>query len=226
MKTEELAISERYSRQRDLVPADHLAACRITIVGVGAIGRQVALQCAAMGARWLQLVDFDMVEPSNLASQGYHQVDLGRLKVAATADLCRQIQGELQIQLVPHRFRRSLLVGDVVFCCVDSIEARRLIWDALQHAVQFFVDGRMSAEVLRVLAVSDEQSRRHYPSTLFDSQEAYAGSCTAKTTIYAANIAAGWMVGQFAKWLRGLPVEPDVSVNLLTCEVAIGKEDS
>ena len=53
--------AERYSRQRDLVPAERLAQCRITVVGVGAIGRQVALQLTAIGATSIQLVDFDTV---------------------------------------------------------------------------------------------------------------------------------------------------------------------
>ena len=70
--------NERFSRQRDLVPQERLAACRITVIGVGAIGRQVALQLAALGAARLQLVDFDVVEPSNLASQGFLEKDLQR----------------------------------------------------------------------------------------------------------------------------------------------------
>ena len=41
--------SDRYSRQRDIIPLERLAACRATVIGVGAIGRQVALQLAAMG---------------------------------------------------------------------------------------------------------------------------------------------------------------------------------
>lgn len=45
---------ERYSRQRDLVPQEKLKGCRVTVVGVGAIGRQVALQLAAIGVPWLQ----------------------------------------------------------------------------------------------------------------------------------------------------------------------------
>ena len=40
---------ERYSRQKDVVPADRLAGCKATVIGVGAIGRQVALQLSAMG---------------------------------------------------------------------------------------------------------------------------------------------------------------------------------
>ena len=51
--------NERYSRQHDIVPPDRLAECKATVIGVGAIGRQVALQLAAMGIPWLQLVDFD-----------------------------------------------------------------------------------------------------------------------------------------------------------------------
>ena len=54
-------IKERYSRQQDIVPSERIATCKATIVGVGAIGRQVALQLAAMGISWLQLVDFDSV---------------------------------------------------------------------------------------------------------------------------------------------------------------------
>jgi len=33
-----------------------------------------------------------------------------------------------------------------------------------------------------------------YPTTLFRTEEAFVGPCTAKTTIYCANIAAGLMV--------------------------------
>jgi molybdopterin-synthase adenylyltransferase len=32
-------------------------------------------------------------------------------------------------------------------------------------------------------------------------------------TIYTASIAAGLMIGQFTRWLRGLPVEADLLLN-------------
>ena len=213
--------NDRYSRQRDVVPSDRLAACRPTVVGVGAIGRQVSLQLAAMGVPWLQLVDFDVVESSNLASQGFLEKDLGRPKVEATAELCREINHDLELQPVSARFRRSMRLGSVVFCCVDRIDTRRQIWEGIQDRVDFFCDGRMTAEVLRVVTVSDSASRRHYPTTLFAAQEAYAGSCTAKSTIYCANVAAGLMLSQFAKWLRGLVVDVDFQLNLLSAEMAV-----
>jgi sulfur carrier protein ThiS adenylyltransferase len=213
--------NERYSRQKDIVPAEGIAACHATVIGVGAIGRQVAVQLAAMGIRWLQLIDHDIVEISNLASQGYLEEDLGRPKVDATAEACRRISSGLDIRQAAERFRRSTETGNVVFCAVDSIDIRRLIWDAVKDRVSCLLDGRMSAEVLRVLTVCDEESRQHYPGTLFRTEEAFAGPCTAKTTIYCANVAAGLMVAQFARYLRQLPVDPDIQVNLLATELTV-----
>jgi hypothetical protein len=212
---------ERYSRQRDIVPPGKMAACRATVIGVGAIGRQVALQLTAMGVPWLQLVDFDVVETSNLASQGYLEDDLNKLKVEATAGLCKRINSSIEILSVPERFRRSLEIGNAVFCCVDKIDVRRLIWEAVGNEAAFYVDGRMSAEVLRVLTACDAESRRHYPTTLFRTEEAFVGACTAKTTIYCANIAAGLMIAQFTKYLRGLPIDVDLQLNLLAAEMNI-----
>jgi len=213
--------NERYSRQKDIVPADRLAECKVTVIGIGAIGRQAALQLAAVGISWLQLIDFDTVEESNIASQGYFEQDLNRLKVDAAADLCRNINSSLEIQKVPERFRRSINIGDVVFCCVDSVDIRRLIWEAVRDKSRIFIDGRMAAESLRVLAAFDSKSRRYYPGTLFSTEEAYAGPCTAKTTIYCANIAAGLMIIQFTKYLRQLPVDCDIQLNLLASELSV-----
>ncbi|GAH93209.1 unnamed protein product, partial [marine sediment metagenome] len=84
---------------------------------------------------------------------------------------------------------------------------------------------RMSAETLRVLTAYDSQSRKHYPGTLFHAEEAYIGPCTAKTTIYCANIAAGLMVAQFTKYLRQLPVDCDIQLNLLALELSVAETE-
>lgn len=215
-------IKEKYSRQKDIVPAERIAECKATVIGVGAIGRQVAAQLAAIGVPSMQLIDHDIVEESNIASQGYFEDDLQRFKVHATADICQQINPHLELHTVNERFKRAMKIGNTVFCCVDSIETRRLIWDALKDKVNFFSDGRMSAEVLRILTACDLKSRKHYPTTLFAANEAFAGPCTAKTTIYCANIAAGFMLAQFTKYLRGLPIDCDIQLNLLACELNVG----
>ena len=216
-----MILRERDLRQRDIVPPERLAECKATVVGVGAIGRQVALQLAAMGVPWLQLIDHDMVEEVNLAPQGFLEDDLGRRKVEAVGDSCHSINHMLEVHEHAERFRRSMELGNVLFSCVDSIQTRRHLFEAVKDRVSLFSDGRMSAEVVRVLTVADQESRQHYPSTLFQPEEAMQGACTAKSTIFTANIAAGLMLEQFSRWLRRLPVDKDLQLNLLSSEVAV-----
>jgi sulfur carrier protein ThiS adenylyltransferase len=98
-----------------------------------------------------------------------------------------------------------------------------LVWEAVKDRVNFYGDGRMSAEVLRILTACDFESRKHYPTTLFNAEEAFVGPCTAKTTIYCANIAAGFMLAQFTKYLRLLPIDPDIQLNLLASELSVNE---
>ncbi len=214
--------SDRDLRQRDLIPPEALARSDCTVIGVGAIGRQIALQLTAIGVPKIQLIDFDMVENVNLASQGFFQSDLGCSKVQVTADLCQQINPVVDIVKVNDKFRRSQSqLGNVVFCCVDSIDARRFIWQSVNESAAFFCDGRMSGEVIRILSSSNEAGRSYYPTTLFSSGEAFQGVCTSRSTIYTANIAAGLMIQQFTRWLRHLPVDLDLQFNLLSSELSV-----
>jgi molybdopterin-synthase adenylyltransferase len=175
----------------------------------------------AIGVPVLQLVDFDKVEISNLASQGYLQDDFDQPKVDATAELCRRINHDLHVEVGFERFKRTTPVGNCVFVCVDSITTRKHIWEALKDKANFLVDGRMSAEVLRVITAYDSSSREYYPQTLFTAEQAHTGPCTARTTIYCANIAAGFMLAQFTKYLRLLPIDCDIQVNLLATELSV-----
>ena len=72
----------RADRQRDLVPPERLAACQAVVIGVGAVGRQVALQLTAMGISSMLLIDHDEVAVENLAPQGYWPTDLTRRQSA------------------------------------------------------------------------------------------------------------------------------------------------
>jgi molybdopterin-synthase adenylyltransferase len=220
-------IPNRDVRQRGLVPPERLAECDAVVIGVGAIGRQVAIQLAALGMPKLTLFDDDLVEVANLAPQGYWPEDLNCPKVSATAQICRRIHPIIHVRAVPERFKRttprerSLAAEPIIFCCVDSIVTRRMIWETIRSSARFFVDGRMSAEVLRVIAVKTPAVDDYYPRTLFNAEDAHVGACTSRSTIYTASIAAGLMVHQFAKWLRGLPVDPDLTLNLLAAELTI-----
>jgi sulfur carrier protein ThiS adenylyltransferase len=184
----------------------------------------VALQLAALGVPKLQLIDFDHVDHTNVTTQGYHWEDaeLRRQKVFATLAEIGRIDPQIEITAIADRYRPKQSVHPIVFCCVDSISARAAIWRSLRERSEFWADGRMLGEVIRVLAVADESDKKHYASTLFSPEQAQQGTCTSRSTIYAASIAAGLMVHQFTRWLRRLPVEHDTTLNLLAGELSVG----
>jgi sulfur carrier protein ThiS adenylyltransferase len=231
MSQTQIDLSSRDLRQRELVPPEKLAACHGLVIGVGAIGRQVCLQLAATGMPEMTLVDHDIVDVVNLAPQGFMPQDLGQMKVDATAAWCRLLNPELQVHVHAERFRRSstrtLDCFDqtdrqlAIFCCVDSIETRRLIWEAVRQRASAFFDGRMSAEVVRILSSDKPAADQGYAQTLFAPEQAFTGSCTAKSTIYTASIAAGLMICQFTRSLRGLPLDRDILLNLLASELTV-----
>lgn len=169
----------------------------------------------------LQLIDFDTVEETNVTTQGYDFEDVGQLKVDATAGAVQRIDPLIDVEDIPDRYRSRIEIGDAVFCCVDSISARSAIWRSASRKCQFWCDGRMLGEVIRILSVADVTSRRHYPTTLFHQSEAQAGRCTAHGAIYTACIAAGLMTHQFTRWLREIPVDSDLTLNLLAAELVV-----
>jgi sulfur carrier protein ThiS adenylyltransferase len=191
------------------------------VIGVGAIGRQVALQLAAIGAPRIQLVDFDIVDRSNITTQGYGSDDIGQPKVTATSDAIKRLDPTIEVEAIEDRYRAKQEIGEAVFCCVDSISARAAIWRSAIRRCLFWSDGRMLGETIRILAASDPTGFTHYADTLFPQAEAQSGSCTSRSTIYAASIAAGMMTHQFTRWLRHIPVDFDSTFNLLAGELTV-----
>ena len=132
------------------------------------------------------------------------------------------VDDSTQVNLVVDRFRPRHFTDRAVFCYVDSISARSAIWRSVRETCTCWIDGRMLGEVIRVLTAVNNADHRAYEATLFRQDEAQAGSCTARSTIYAASIAAGLMVHQFTRWLRRLPIDRDLSCNLLASEWFVG----
>ena len=169
---------DRAIRQLELVPPEALGRAHALVIGVGAIGRHFALQLAALGVPRMSLFDDDIVAIENLAPQGYWPEDLGVAKATVTGQLCKRIFSEIELTIEPEKFRRSSarryqsVPNLAVFFCVDSIATRRIIWQAVRGCAELVVDGRMSAEVIRVLAVRPSVLNGGYDATLFDGSEA------------------------------------------------------
>jgi hypothetical protein len=214
---------DRFERQAELVPRDRMLREFVTVIGLGAIGRQVALQLAALGVPKLQLIDFDDVARTNVTTQGYSMNDIGRPKVEATADALQEIEHLLAVETIRDRFRPNQMIGSSVVCAVDFISARAAIWRSVSQRAAFWGDGRMLGETVRVLAATADRGRRHYPTTLFAQSDAQSGRCTSRSTIYAASLAASLLIHQYSRFLRGIPVDPDALFNLTAGEFVVSE---
>lgn len=221
------SVDDRDIRQRNIIPRDRILTTRATVIGVGAIGRQVAMSLAAIGLDRLTLIDFDTVNVENLAAQGYWPEDIGKKKVEATGAACKRIYRCDGLQLFAEKFdektckkfKRMIFeereFDQVVFCCVDSGPDRRFIWHELRNCTNLFIDGRMSAESMRILAIEEPRSDKYYEPTIPHKNDVFRGACTAQTTIYTANIAAGFMLQKYTMWLRGFPLDRDQVIDLI-----------
>jgi len=224
---------DRFARQGNLVPRRAIEQCAATVIGVGAVGRQVALQLAAIGIPRMTIQDFDTVEETNVVTQGYRMTDIGVAKVLALQPALQAINPDIVVDARCYQFLPGEHVEDAVFCAVDSIETRARIWQALEAGAtdyargwKFWSDTRMMGETIRSLTATrdNDSSRKAYSKTLFTAAEAQQGQCTGRSTIYAANLAASLAVHQFTRWLRGFPLDNDLLFNLLSSELTLDPE--
>lgn len=220
--------NERYSRQKSLVP-EKIKDTTVTIVGTGAIGRNVAIQLASMGCESMILYDFDKVEESNVASQGFLESQIGMDKVLAVQESCLKINQGIKFIVSNKEFVKSSMVSEVVFSCVDKMNAREIIAKSVERrkdSVGMFIDGRMAGETARILAFDPKKEIEveAYLKTIVSDENAYQGSCTAKSTIYCSNIISGFMISTYAKYLRENDYDNDFMINIAANELFLTGE--
>lgn len=195
--------SERFLRNASIVDQNAINRYSVVIIGVGAIGSHLAEMLAKLGVLRFVLIDPDEVDEVNLSAQGFYEDEVGKLKVAAVADRLEAIHHNLGVATYPKCFEP----GDVpsrscVFSCVDSMRVRRQVFrDFLEKDWPVLFDGRMAAESLRVFCVErDPEGIQSYKASLFPTHEAYRESCTARSTIYAASMAAAVLCSMYKRW--------------------------
>jgi molybdopterin/thiamine biosynthesis adenylyltransferase/rhodanese-related sulfurtransferase len=109
---------------------------RVLLVGAGGLGSPVALYLAAAGVGTLGIVDFDVVDATNLQRQVLHGTpDVGRPKLDSARDRIGAVNPHVRVE--PHPVRldsgnaREIVRGyDVVVDGTDNFPTRYLVNDA------------------------------------------------------------------------------------------------
>ncbi|MGA2410874.1 MAG: molybdopterin-synthase adenylyltransferase MoeB [Candidatus Binataceae bacterium] len=120
---------------------------KVLILGTGALGSPVSLYLAAAGVGTLGLVDFDVVDASNLQRQIIHTTDrVGMLKTESAQKAINALNPGVKV--VRHDVRLSsenvmdiVKDYDVVVNCGDNFPTRYLINDACVFLKKPLVDG-------------------------------------------------------------------------------------
>lgn len=120
---------------------------KVLLIGAGGLGSPAAMYLAAAGVGTLGIVDFDVVDISNLQRQILHHLDdVGRPKVETAAEAIAALNSDVKV--VPHRvLLRSdnaldiIKDYDVVINGSDNFPTRYLVNDACALLGKPLVDG-------------------------------------------------------------------------------------
>ena len=154
--------SRRYSRHL-LMPEvgpegqARLLEARVLLVGAGGLGSPAALYLAAAGVGTLGIVDFDVVDVSNLQRQVIHTTDrVGVSKVESARATIAALNPEVRVvaheeMLGPENVARLIADYDVIIDGTDSFETRYTLNDAavrlgvpVVHASVYRFEGQLT----------------------------------------------------------------------------------
>ncbi len=139
----DLTPRERLRYARHLILPDigpegqrRLKAARVLMIGAGGLGSPIGLYLAAAGVGTLGMVDFDVVDETNLHRQVlFGESDVGRPKLDAAVDRLRDVNPHIEI--VPHPMRLTsenalelFAQYDLVVDGTDNFPTRYLVNDA------------------------------------------------------------------------------------------------
>src|SRR5436305_6749121 len=113
-----------------------LKAAKVLLIGAGGLGSPLGLYLAAAGVGRIGIVDFDVVDFSNLQRQVLHGTpDVGRPKLHSARDRIQAINPEVQMDLHEARLSRDNALQlfepyDIIIDGTDNFATRYLVNDA------------------------------------------------------------------------------------------------
>ena len=120
---------------------------RVLIIGAGGLGSPVAIYLALAGIGTLGIVDYDVVDVTNLQRQIlHHDADIGRSKVESARETLLAYNPDLEVvtyeEPITSENAMEMMAGfDVVVSGADNFAARYLINDAAYLSGKPLVDG-------------------------------------------------------------------------------------
>lgn len=178
---------------------------RITIIGAGATGSRVFAALVELGLTNLTIVDYDEVEPHNLANQMYLAEHVGTPKVSAMCDWTRKKLGYVPntMHFVQGAAPQDAEIRGTVFLLTDTMASRKEIFEAAlkdNPEVYRVIETRMASTHGNVYFFdpNDPASYSAWEDTLSDDEETEVSHCGSSISVGpTASIIANLAVWQF-----------------------------
>jgi len=130
-----------YKRQTTLAEIgkagqQQLLQAKVAIIGCGGLGSIAGIYLAASGIGTIHLVDFDVVDVSNLHRQVFYKIeDIGKSKAAVLASHMRSISPFVEVSFSNTAISKSTVFDEINDCdyvldCTDSLPIKYLLNDA------------------------------------------------------------------------------------------------
>ena len=180
----------------------------IHIVGCGAVGSNLALALAKMGAHNFVLWDVDCVEEHNLPNQAYLPRHIGMAKTAALADVLKEFNPRIEIQINNYFYESAYAdeLKGILVIATDSMKSRKMLGEAFDSNLNIrrVYEIRLGFDYgeLHVVTPLDDENCYKWQSSLKDDSEIPDGPCNLRicTTLVsvAANTAAHAICADFS----------------------------
>ncbi len=110
---------------------DKLSKSKVVIAGLGGLGSNIAMMLARSGIGHLRLIDFDVVDESNLNRQLYTVDDIGRPKTEALEEILTKINPNPYYEMINTKITRDnvskLVEGFPIACeAMDKAEIKSM----------------------------------------------------------------------------------------------------
>jgi adenylyltransferase/sulfurtransferase len=219
-------LEDRYSRLR-LIPwwdQARIAACRVLVIGAGALGNEILKNLALLGFRSVVIVDLDRIEITNLSRTVlFGAGDVGEQKAVVAAHAYCKIADDALVQPIAANVVHECGLGlfewaDIILAGLDNREARlwinRAAWkvgrpwidgaiEGINGVARVFLPGKAPCYECTLGEVDWAILDRRMSCNLLAHRTDAGGKVPTTPTI--SSIIAGIQVQEAVKLLHGLP---------------------
>lgn len=175
--------------------SEKLKKVKVCILGLGGLGSNVAVLLARSGIGYLKLVDFDMVEASNLNRQQYRVSHIGMKKTEAMKSIIREINPFVETDILDIKVDREniySIVGDIeiVVEAFDRAETKAMLMEELltnTNKIMVSASGMAGLGSANEIVTKKIKDNFYLVGDNYSDYEEYSGIMSTRVMICAAH---------------------------------------